>query len=90
LTDISKDIAFIIPQFFLFLFFKILIFIGKCPRKDQRFSAFSQVIFFLEEISIRYFSKGAECFELLIVQQVLNDVMLLIGTIHSFVKLGTE
>lgn len=39
---------------------------------------------------IQCFSKGAEYFELLVVQQVVNDAVLLIGTIHSFVKLSTE
>lgn len=32
-----------------YLFFKILILIGKCPRKDQIFSTFYQVIFCIQQ-----------------------------------------
>lgn len=50
---------------------------------------FQEHCLYYTKMPIHCFSKGAECFELLTVQQVVNDVMLLIGTTHSSGKLGT-
>lgn len=61
------------------------------PQKGPEILSFLSGYFLqTAEMPTQCFSKGAECFELLTVELVVNNVTLLIGTLHSFVKLGRE